>query len=283
MDKKDLYKWQQGFLRLRSNKIFETVVIAIIVLSALMVGAKTYDETTRFTPILNILDWAVTIFFLIEILIRLMAERRMRDFFKSGWNIFDFIIVVASMIPVQDSEMVLIARLLRVFRVMRLVSMVPELRMLMNALLKALPRMGYVALFMFIIFYIYGAIGSFLFHDINPFYWDNISISVLTLFRIATFESWTLMMYETMEVHPWSWIYYVSFIFFSAFIFLNMMIGIVLETMQKESAAHELEQGEGEAADIKALRQGMADIQAQLRRMEGLLDSSEDTKKMPPK
>ncbi|MCC5879551.1 MAG: ion transporter [Idiomarina sp.] len=275
MDKQGLYQWQQGFLKLRSNKIFETVVIAIIVLSALMVGAKTYEETSRFTPILNLLDWAVTIFFLVEILIRLMAERRFRDFFKSGWNIFDFIIVVASLIPVENSETVLIARLLRVFRVMRLVSMVPELRMLMNALLKALPRMGYVALFMFIIFYIYGAVGSFLFHDINPFYWDNIAISVLTLFRIATFESWTQIMYETMEVHPWSWIYYVSFIFLSAFIFLNMMIGIVLETMQKESAAHELEQGEGEAADIKALRQGVDDVQAQLRRMEGLLQDRE--------
>ena len=273
MDRKDLYKWQQAFLRLRSNKLFETIVIAIIVLSALMVGAKTYDEAHRFTPILNLLDWAVTLFFLVEILIRIMAERRFRDFFKSGWNIFDFIIVVASMVPVQDSEMVLIARLLRVFRVMRLVSMVPELRMLMNALLKALPKMGYVALFMFIIFYIYAAVGSFLFHDINPFYWDNIAISVLTLFRIATFESWTAIMYETMEVHPWSWLYYVSFIFLSAFIFLNMLIGIILETMQKESTAHELEQGEGEAADIQALRQGMADIQTQLKRMEGLLNS----------
>lgn len=275
MDRKDLYKWQQAFLRLRSNKAFETIVIAIIVLSALMVGAKTYEETHRFSPVLTFLDWAVTLFFLVEILIRLMAERRFRDFFKSGWNIFDFVIVVASMIPVQDSEMVLIARLLRVFRVMRLVSMVPELRMLMNALLKALPRMGYVALFMFIIFYIYGAIGSFLFHEINPFYWENIAISVLTLFRIATFESWTAIMYETMEVHPWSWIYYVSFIFLSAFIFLNMMIGIVLETMQKESTAYELEQGEGEAADIQALRQGMEDVQTQLKRMEGLLGSQQ--------
>lgn len=279
MDRKDLYKWQQAFLRLRSNKAFETIVIAIIVLSALMVGAKTYEETHRFSPMLTLLDWAVTLFFLVEILIRLMAERRFRDFFKSGWNIFDFVIVVASMIPVQDSEMVLIARLLRVFRVMRLVSMVPELRMLMNALLKALPRMGYVALFMFIIFYIYGAVGSFLFHEINPFYWDNIAISVLTLFRIATFESWTAIMYETMEVHPWSWIYYVSFIFLSAFIFLNMMIGIVLETMQKESTAHELEQGEGEAADIQALRQGMEDVQTQLRRMEGLLNNQKDVSK----
>ena len=280
MQKRDLYHWQQAFLRLRSNKIFETAVIIIIVLSALMVGAKTYEEANRFTPILNVLDWAVTLFFLVEIIIRMLAERRFRDFFKSGWNIFDFIIVVASMMPVESSETVLIARLLRVFRVMRLVSMVPELRMLMNALLKALPRMGYVALFMFIIFYIYGAVGSFLFHDINPFYWDNIAISVLTLFRIATFESWTQIMYETMEVYPWSWMYYVSFIFFSAFIFLNMMIGIVLETMQKESQAHEIEQGEGEAADIKALRQGMDDMQRQLRRMETLITRDEGA---PPK
>lgn len=279
MNKQSLYRLQQGFLRLRSNKIFETIVIVIIVFSALMVGAKTYEETNRFTPILNVLDWAVTLFFLVEIIIRLLAERRWRDFFKSGWNVFDFIIVVASLIPVENSETVLIARLLRVFRVMRLVSMVPELRMLMNALLKALPKMGYVALFMFIIFYIYGAIGSFIFRDINPFYWDNISIAVLTLFRISTFESWTSIMYETMEVYPWSWVYYVSFIFFSAFIFLNMMIGIVLETMQKESAAHEVEQGEGEAADLKALRQGMQDMQAQMKRMEQLLNQQRSTDK----
>ncbi|RUO33706.1 ion transporter [Aliidiomarina soli] len=271
MQRQDLQSWQQSFLTLRSNKMFETVVIAIIVISALMVGAKTYEETSRYTPILNILDWAVTLFFLVEIIIRMLSEPRFRNFFRSGWNIFDFVIVVASLIPVENSETVLIARLLRVFRVMRLVSMVPELRMLMNALLKALPRMGYVALFMFIIFYIYGAVGSFLFHDINPFYWENIAISVLTLFRIATFESWTAIMYETMEVHPWSWIYYVSFIFLSAFIFLNMMIGIVLETMQKESAAHDIEQGEGEAADIKALRQGVDDMQTQLQRMERML------------
>lgn len=276
MEKQQLVSWQQRFLQLRSNKLFETVVIAIIVLSALMVGAKTYEETNRYSTLLNLLDLAVTVFFLVEIIIRMLAEPRLRNFFRSGWNIFDFVIVIASLIPVENSETVLIARLLRVFRVMRLVSMVPELRMLMNALLKALPRMGYVALFMFIIFYIYGAIGSFLFHDINPFYWDNIAISVLTLFRIATFESWTSIMYETMEVHPWSWIYYVSFIFLSAFIFLNMMIGIVLETMQKESAAHDIEQGEGEAADIQALRQGMGDMQTQLQRMENLLNEQEN-------
>ncbi|CUS47761.1 MAG: voltage-gated sodium channel [Idiomarinaceae bacterium HL-53] len=264
--------WQQRFLELRANKIFETVVISIIVLSALMVGAKTYEETSRFDHVLSILDWAVTLFFVVEILIRMLAEKRFRDFFRSGWNLFDFIIVVASLIPVDQGETVLLARLLRVFRVLRLVSMVPELRMLMNAFLKALPRMTYVALFMFIIFYIYGAVGSFIFQDINPFYWDNISIAMLTLFRIATFESWTSIMYETMAVYPMSWLYYVSFIFISAFIFLNMMIGIVLQVMQKESAAYDLEHDQGEAGDIHHVREQVDKVEKQLQEMHRTLE-----------
>ncbi|MCC5856066.1 MAG: ion transporter [Idiomarina sp.] len=264
MERSDLYQWQHWFISLRSNRIFETVVIAIIVFSALMVGAKTYEETTRFTQVMNVLDWAVTVFFVTEIIIRMMAERRIRDFFRSGWNVFDFVIVVASLIPVESSETVLLARLLRVFRVLRLVSMVPELRMLMNAFLKALPRMAYVALFMFIIFYIYGAVGSFIFREVNPFYWENIATAMLTLFRIATFESWTSIMYETMEVYPLSWIYYVSFIFFSAFIFLNMMIGIVLEVMQKESAAYDAEHDQGEAGDLKWIRAHMERMEHEL-------------------
>lgn len=274
MEHADYKAWQLKFEQIRSNKVFESVVIAIIIFSALVIGAKTYEETTRFSTVIDILDYAVTLFFVVEIVIRMAAERRLRDFFKNGWNIFDFVIVVASLIPVGGSESVLLARLLRVFRVLRLVSMVPELRVLMNAFLKALPRMGYVAMFMFIIFYIYGAVGSFIFRDVNPFYWENVSVAMLTLFRVATFESWTQIMYETMEVYPMSWLYYLSFIFLSAFIFLNMMIGIVLEVMQKESTAAELEAGEGEASDIKWLREHVADLQtevketnAQLRRL----------------
>ena len=85
----------------------------------------------------------------------------------------------------------MLARLLRVFRVLRLVSMVPELRLLINALIKAIPRMGYIALLMFVIFYIYAAIGSMFFHNINDVLWGDVSISMLTLFRVATFEDWT--------------------------------------------------------------------------------------------
>ncbi|MEQ6889833.1 ion transporter [Halomonas sp. CS7] len=263
--------WRGHVERLRAHKAFELTVITIIILSALLIGAKTYEETGRFEQWLLAMDVAVTVFFLVEILIRMGAEKHLRDFFRRGWNVFDFLIVTASLIPLDDSEMVLLARLLRIFRVLRLVSMIPELRLLMAALVKSIPRMGYVALLMFIIFYIYAALGSFLFAEVDEVLWGNISISMLTLFRIATFEDWTDVMYATQELHAWSWIYYLTFIFLTAFIFLNMMIGIVLDVMQKESVQMEIESGKGEAAELHGLRNDVRSLRDQLDRMEAAL------------
>ncbi|MDR5898151.1 ion transporter [Halomonas vilamensis] len=273
--------WQSRLEALRSNKIFEGVVIAIIVVSALVIGAKTYEETSRFEQWLLYLDVGVTVFFLVEILIRMAAERDLRSFFKRGWNVFDFVIVTASLIPMDDSEMVLLARLLRIFRVLRLVSMIPELQMLLVALVKSIPRMGYVALLMFIIFYIYAAFGSFLFAEVDEFLWGNIATAMLTLFRIATFEDWTDVMYATQEVYAWSWIYYLTFIFLTAFIFLNMMIGIVLDVMQKESDKQALENGEGDTAELHNMHDDIRRLQTQLDRMEASLSASNTHE--PPK
>lgn len=260
------------FEQLRSNRIFETFVILVIVISALMIGAKTYPIPAGAAQVLRMLDVGITLFFLAEIIIRMIAEKNLKSFFSKGWNIFDFLIVTASMIPVDDSEAALLGRLLRVFRVLRLVSIIPELRILMNAFVTAIPRMGYVSLLMFIIFYIYAAMGSMFFHEINRELWGNITISMLTLFRIATFEDWTDVMYETMSVHPLSWSFYLSFIFIVAFVFLNMMIGIVLETLQREHEQFSRDTGEGEAGEVHRIESRTADMEQRLIRMEGMIE-----------
>jgi voltage-gated sodium channel len=226
--------FQSKFQHIRDNKVFELFVISVIILSSLLIGVRTYNLPETAITFLWVMDYGVTVFFLIEILIRMAAEDRLKDFFKKGWNLFDFTIVVVSLIPLDDSEYALIARMLRLFRVMRLISFIPELRVLVSALITALPRMGYVALLMFIIFYLYAVIGNLMFADINPKLWGDLGISLLTLFRVATFEDWTDVMYETMAVYSLSWIYYLTFIFFSAFVFLNMMIGIVVEVLDEE-------------------------------------------------
>jgi len=260
--------------QLHQNRVFEFTVIFIIVFSALITGAKTYNIDSTLNQVVVWLDMFVTVFFLIEILIRLASEQRFLNFFKSGWNVFDLFIVTASLLPVEGNDTVLLARLLRIFRVLRLISVIPELRVLITALVKSLPRMGYIVLLMFIIFYIYAAIGSVMFEHINPVLWGNISISMLTLFRVATFEDWTDVMYETMTEYPLSWLFYLTFIFLTAFVFLNMMIGVILDVMQKEQEKHSLETGEGEAADVHWIKEHAKGMEERLDRIENLLRES---------
>lgn len=263
--------WRDHFITLRSNKFFEMTVIGIIILSAMLIGATTYDIDPNWMTVLFTLDIAITVFFLVEILIRMAAEKKLSDFFKNAWNVFDFLIVSISLIPIDESELVLLARLLRIFRVLRLVSMIPELRMLMDALFKAIPRIGYVVLLMFIIFYIFAAIGSFIFEQINPVLWGDVAISMLTLFRVATFEDWTDVMYETMAVHPWSWAYYLVFIFLTAFVFFNMMIGVVLDVMNQEHEELNRELEKGEAGEVHWIKEHTSAMEERLARMEELL------------
>lgn len=236
--------------RIEQSRLFQSAVIFIIVLSALTIGAKTYELPALVENSLTFLDSGITIFFLAEILLRFIAAEDKKRFFKDGWNVFDTIVVIGSLVPLDNADAVLIGRLLRVFRVLRLVSVVPELRSLINALLKAIPRMGYIALLMFIIFYIYGAVGALFFSSINETLWGDVSIAMLTLFRVATFEDWTDVMYETMSVYPMSWVFYLSFIFLTAFVFLNMMVGAILDVMTAEQNASSQEQAHQERHDM---------------------------------
>ena len=254
--------------RIERSRLFQGAVIFIIVLSAISIGAKTYEPPPFFERLLSGLDNAVTWFFLAEILLRYSACDNKRRFFADGWNLFDTIIVIGSLIPLQNADAVLIGRLLRVFRVLRLVSVVPELRSLINALLKAIPRMGYIALLMFIIFYIYGAIGSLFFAGIDEQLWGDVSVAMLTLFRVATFEDWTDVMYATMTVHPASWLYYLSFIFLTAFVFLNMMVGTILDVMTEEHNRETANQAHRERHEMSAQ---LDRLQQQLDQMQSLM------------
>lgn len=254
--------------KIEQSRLFQGLVISVIVLSALTIGAKTYDIPSAVAQLLRVMDSGITLFFLAEILLRFAACENRKRFFLDGWNCFDTVVVLGSLIPLQHADAVLIGRLLRVFRVLRLVSVLPELRRLISALLKAIPRMGYIALLMFLIFYIYGAVGSLFFADINQALWGDVAIAMLTLFRVATFEDWTDVMYETMDVYPLSWVFYLSFIFLTAFVFLNMMVGTILEVMTEDRDADSQREAHRERHELSEqmsrLERQLAEIRSKL-------------------
>lgn len=257
---------------IEASRWFQGFIIFIIVIAALTVGAKTFALPRTVEWAINYLDAAITVFFLIEISLRFFASSNQRLFFRDPWNLFDTIIILGSVLPVYESDMILVARLLRVFRVLRLVSIIPDLRFLINALLVAIPKMGYIALLMFIIFYIFGAFGAIFFGPVNEMLWGDIANSMLTLFRVSTFEDWTDVMYETMEVYPLSWMYYIAFIFLTAFVFLNMMVGVVLDVMMQETAKEEHAHQENNQAEL------LSEIHALKEQIQALSDKIEERK-----
>lgn len=253
------------FSHLRENKLFEAFVIGVIIFSALIIGVKTYEIPQTLSKIVSVLDWLITVIFLIEITIRFLGEEHKRMFFTKGWNIFDTLIVLVSIIPIDNSELAVVGRLVRIFRVLRMVSIIPELRMLLNSLIKALPQLGYVALMMFIIFYIYAAVGSTFFAKINPDLWGDIAVSLLTLFRVMTFEDWTDVMYETQTHYPFSWVFYLTFIFFTAFAFLNMVIGIVVSVMEQEHKGGAEVQAEENHEELVLIRKELSELKTLIK------------------
>lgn len=267
--------WQARFESARSNRLFELFIILVIIASALLIGVKTYQLPSWVKPLIDGLDLLITLIFLVEISIRFLGEPQKRAFFRNGWNVFDTLIVFISLIPIDDTDSALVARLVRVFRVLRMVSIVPELRLLLNSIISALPRLGYVAALIFIIFYIYAAAGSLFFDRINPELWGNISIAMLTLFRVMTFEDWTDVMYETMDVYSWSWIFYLTFIFLTTFAFLNMVIGIVVSVLEEEQS--KLDTEDPNRTSLANLKDELTEIRTSLRAIERRLDGDENS------
>ena len=223
------------FLKIRNNDYFEAFVISVILISAIAVGFRTYEES--FDPeiflYLSYLDYFITFVFLIEIIIRIIAEKSLLDFFRSSWNVFDFVIVAISLIPIESLDSILLARLVRVFRLLRLVSFIPQFRILIESFITAVPRVGYILLFMFVEFYIFAAIGSILFSEISPMHWGNVGLAMLTLFQTATLEGWPDLMYQSLEVQSFSWIFFVVFIILNSLVFMNMIIGVIIDVIVK--------------------------------------------------
>ena len=137
--------------KIKEHRIFQIAVTIVILFSSLVIGISTYDFDPKFIRILLYCDYFVTVFFVTEISIRFFGEEKKIDFFKDGWNIFDSIIVISSLIPAGAGSSVMLLRLLRLARLLRVISFVPELRFVIEALIDSIKKSIYVLILIFII------------------------------------------------------------------------------------------------------------------------------------
>tara|TARA_Y100001958_G_C21226217_1_gene551635 strand:+ start:153 stop:908 length:756 start_codon:yes stop_codon:yes gene_type:complete len=225
-----------GLLRnIKDSFYFELGSVIIILLAAIIYGVDTFSLSDSISETIAILDYTISIIFITEIFIRMVAERKLLNFFKDPWNSFDFIIVSVSLIPVDAFANILVARIIRVFRILRLITHVQKFKALINAFFNSLPRVFYVMALMFVFFYIYAILGTTFFGDIDPERWGNLFLSLWTLFQIATFENWPDIMQVQFAINQNSWLFFFTFIIVIAFILMNMIVGIIVDTISQEN------------------------------------------------
>ena len=219
------------FYKLKESRFFQLLVITIIIFNAFTIGVNTYELSELTNQIISLLDYSITIFFVVEITIRFIGEPKKSQFFKNGWNVFDTVIVCISLIPIPNNSSFLLLRLLRVFRVLRIISVIPELKMIIEALLQSIKRVFYVSLLLFIILYIYATMGSILFSEDIPARWGNVGTSMITLFQVLTLSSWEQVMLPLQDIYWWAWIYIFSFIIICGITMLNLLIAVLVDVV----------------------------------------------------
>lgn len=227
---------------------FRNFILGLIVLSGIIVGIETYPELhNRYLSLFHAIDRLIIWIFVTELALKMLTQSpRFWRFFADPWNIFDFIIVAVCFIPNTDTHFFTVLRLARILRVFRLISVLPKLQVLVNALLKSIPSMGYVVVLLSIVFYIYAVAGSFLFSKTDPAHFGSLHVSMISLFKVLTLEGWTDLMNIQLygsadpeaEVNlvPTSYgavAYFVSFILFGAMIIMNLFIGVIMNSMQE--------------------------------------------------
>ena len=259
---------------------FHRAITLTILIAGALVGVQTYELTSpavrALEPTIDIIDQLILSIFVLEIVIKMGAEgSKPWRYFYDPWNIFDFTIVAVCFLPL-NAEYAAVLRLLRLLRVLKLVRALPRLQILVTALLKSIPSMGYVAILLFLVFYVYACAAVFIFGENDPVHFGHLPLAMLSLFRVVTGEDWTDVMYIAMYgcdnygydgmaalcTQPQAMpvlgaLFFCSFMMFGAMIVLNLFIGVIMNGMDQaeaEVAREEAEEAENTGGPTKDQR-----------------------------
>jgi voltage-gated sodium channel len=244
--------------RLTTSPGFNHFILVLIVLSSVLVGIETYSVGTAIGSVVNLLQDVILWIFVCEQVLKIAAcGRRPWEYFREGWNLFDFTIVLICFLPL-DAQFATVFRLARLLRTLRMVTILPRLQVLVGALLRSVPSLGYIGVLLGLHFYVYAVAGTFLFRHNDPIRFGSLHYSTLTLFQVLTLEGWNDVLatqYNGSDIEysdPWKEIsagdrmskaqplvaavYFVSFIMLGTMIMLNLFTGVIISSMEEAQA-----------------------------------------------
>ena len=250
--------------RIAYSRWFHDLILSLILLSGVLVGMETYPRYHPDTPVghaLLLIQEAILWVFVAEAAIKIGAHgSKPWLYFKNPWNVFDFTIIAICFLPI-GAQFAMVFRMARLLRTLRLFTALPRLQVLVNALLKSIPSLGYVGVLLLLHFYIYAVMGTFLFQHNDPVRFGNLHSSMMTLFEVLTLEGWNdvfnTQMLGSDFTYPETWdklpgnvrvstgrpiaaaAFFVSFILLGTMIILNLFTGVIINSMQEAQAQHE--------------------------------------------
>jgi voltage-gated sodium channel len=252
--------WRQALANFVESPRVQTFVIVLIVINAITLGLETFPQiVAQAGGVLRLLDTALLAIFVVELLMKLVGHGL--RFFRSGWNVFDLVVVGIALMPATGGLSVL--RALRVLRVLRLVSAVPKMRFVVESLARSLPGLGSIGLLLMIFFYVFSVMATKLFGTDFPQWFGSLFGSMFSLFQIMTLEGWADIARQVMERHPLAWVFFLTFILLATFTVLNLFIAVIVNAMQEPTSPVEHDPV-ASAKDIEALRAEIAALRQAL-------------------
>ncbi len=250
------------------HRSFELFIVGVIVINAIVLGMGTYaDLASRHEPLFATIYNVILGIYVVELLIRLTAYRwNPREFVKDGWNIFDFIVVVASFVPALRANAMLL-RMVRLLRIVRLVRFLPDLRVLVSAAGKSVPGIASLAAATFVLIFIYGMAGWVLFGSHDPANYGNVGLAMLTMFVMLTLENFPDNVAMGQEISQWTILFFISYVLLASFLIFNLFIGIVLNSMEEARAADRKEHEKDDLLErLRDARAALEDAERELQK-----------------
>ena len=245
------------------SKLFENTVTVVIILAGVTVGAETYEgfmALNGMTTLISTLNNIILTIFIAEIIFKVVSlYNRPYRFFYSGWNTFDFIVVLGSVIPSQNQSLIPLLRLLRLFRVLKLLKALPQLAIIVEALIDGVKSIGFIGIILLMVFYVFAIVGVMLFSENDQYNFRNLHTAMLTLVEIITLSSWGDIMYKNIygcDVYEMDEnynnecknpqrlgfgvaAYFMIFDVIGSWVLLSLFIGAITASMDEANENHE--------------------------------------------
>lgn len=255
------------------SKFVQNFILGCIVVNAAQLGLDTNPAWTAFAGNASrAADAAFIAIFTAEIILKLMADGP--RFFRSGWNIFDFLVVAISLIP--GSGVFSALRSFRILRVARVFYRIPRLKVITESLFRSVPSIGWLCLLLVIYFYICSVIATNLFGAAFPAWFGSIGKSMYSLFQIMTLESWSMgIVRPVMAEFPYAWVLFVPFIVVATYTVLNLFIGVMCSAVAESQPKPEIPEDEFGKKNADLNRQILEEVRALRAEVERLKSERE--------